>query len=105
MRARNRTVGCVYSFVYRGRVLCYQTGCASYDDPNIKPGFVCHAAAVGNAASRGDLVYDFLGGDSRYKQSLATSSTPLRWLRVQRPLVRFAPADQLREWKLALAGE
>jgi len=105
VRARGKTVGCVYSFVYRGRVLCYQTGFSNYEDPNIKPGFVCHAAAVSNAASRGDLVYDFLGGDSRYKQSLATSSSPLRWLRVQRPLVRFALADQLREWKHALARD
>ena len=38
-------------------------------------------------------------------ESPVQAPRPLRWLRVQRPLVRFALADQLREWKHALARD
>jgi len=103
VRAGGRTVGCLYNFVYRGRVLFYQSGLAHFDDPHIKPGLVAHAAAIANAAARGDDIYDFLGGDGRYKHQLATAQTLLRWIRVQQPRVRFAVEDRLREWKHALA--
>ena len=103
VRASGHTVGCLYNLVYRGRVLFYQSGFAHFDDPHIKPGLVSHAAAVANAAARGDDIYDFLGGDGRYKHNLSTGHTLLRWLRVQQPRVRFAVEDRLRDWKHALA--
>ena len=103
VRAGNQTVGCLYNLVYRGRVLFYQSGLAAFSDPHIKPGLVCHAAAVANAAARGDDIYDFLGGDGRYKHNLATGTTSLRWLRVQQPRIRFTIEDRLRDWKHALA--
>ncbi len=102
VRAGGRTVGCLYNLVHRGRVLFYQSGLARDRDPRIKPGLVCHAAAIADAAARGLAVYDFLGGDARYKRELATGSTRLVWARVQRPLVRFAVEDRLRAWKHAL---
>ena len=79
-----------------GRVLFYQSGFAAFDDPRIKPGYVCHAAAIEHAAAAGHAIYDFLGGDGRYKQSLATDETQLAWVRVQRPRLRFAIEDRLR---------
>ncbi len=93
------TVGCLYNLVYRGRVLFYQSGLAHYPDPRIKPGLVCHAAAISHAAASGRAVYDFLAGDSRYKRSLATRETKLAWVRIQRPLARFAVEERLRGWK------
>ncbi len=103
VRAGGHTVGCLYNFVYRGRVLFYQSGLAHFDDPHIKPGLVSHAATIANAAARGDAIYDFLGGDGRYKHNLSTGQTLLRWLRIQQPRVRFAVEDRLREWKHVLA--
>ncbi|HSN26372.1 MAG TPA: GNAT family N-acetyltransferase [Kofleriaceae bacterium] len=104
VRAGGHTVGCLYNFVYRGRVLFYQSGLATFTDPHVKPGLVCHAAAVSNAAARGDDLYDFLGGDGRYKQNLSTGATMLRWLRVQQPRIRFTIEDRLRDWKHAFTG-
>lgn len=103
VRAGGRTVGCLYNLVYRGRVLFYQSGLASFEDPHVKPGLVTHAAAIANAAARGDDIYDFLGGDGRYKHNLSTGAVTLRWLRVQQPLARFSLEDRLREWKHVLA--
>ncbi|MBV8759103.1 MAG: GNAT family N-acetyltransferase [Deltaproteobacteria bacterium] len=105
VRVRNgaQTIGCLYNFAYRRRVLCYQSGLASFADPHVKPALVCHAAAIANAAARGDDVYDFLVGDGRYKQHLATGTSHLRWLRVQQPRIRFSIEDRLRDWKHALA--
>jgi CelD/BcsL family acetyltransferase involved in cellulose biosynthesis len=104
VRAGSETIGCLYNFVYRGRVLFYQSGLAAFDDPHIKPGYLCHAAAVEYNALAGHQIYDLLGGRSRYKQSLATGATRLVWLRVQRPRVRFALEDSLRRWRHALSA-
>jgi CelD/BcsL family acetyltransferase involved in cellulose biosynthesis len=104
VRAGTTTIGCLYNFAYRGRVLFYQSGLASFDDPHIKPGFLCHAAAVEYNALAGHQVYDLLGGDSRYKQSLATGAARLVWLRVQRRRVRFAVEDRLRQLRGVLAS-
>jgi CelD/BcsL family acetyltransferase involved in cellulose biosynthesis len=105
VRAGTLTIGCLYNFVHRGRVLFYQSGLASFDDPHVKPGYLCHAAAVEYNALAGHHVYDLLGGTLRYKQSLATGSARLVWLRVQRPRVRFAVEDQLRRVKRALTAQ
>jgi CelD/BcsL family acetyltransferase involved in cellulose biosynthesis len=103
VRAGTTTIGCLYNFVYRGRVLFYQSGLAAFDDPHIKPGFLCHAAAVEYNALAGYQLYDLLGGASRYKQSLATGAARLVWLRVQRHRMRFALEDQLRKLRSMIA--
>ena len=103
VRAGATTIGCLYNFAYNGRVMFYQSGLGQFDDPHLKPGYLCHAAAVEYNANAGHRVYDLLGGTTRYKQSLATGSQRLLWLRVQRPRLRFAVEDRLRTWKRALA--
>jgi hypothetical protein len=95
VRANGDTLGCLYNFVWNGRVLQYQTGLVSADDARAKPGFVCHTAAIEHCAAAGLEVYDFLAGDMRYKRSLSTGSGWLVWCRVQRPRLRFVVEDQL----------
>jgi CelD/BcsL family acetyltransferase involved in cellulose biosynthesis len=99
------TLGCLYSFVYRGRVSFYQCGLASFDDPHLKPGYLCHAAAVEYNTLAGHTIYDLVGGRARYKENLATGANRLVWLRVQRPLARFSLEDGLRRWRDLLLGE
>lgn len=96
VRGSTGTIGCLYNFVHQRRVLQYQCGFASFSDPHRKPGFVCHTAAIEHAAAVGLDVYDFLGGNSRYKKSLSTDLGSLSWARVQRPRWRFFVEDQLR---------
>lgn len=104
VRSAKATVGCLYNFVWRGRVLFYQSGLADEADARLKPGYVCHALAVEHNAQQGRDVYDFLAGEARYKQSLATGQVALIWARVQRPLARFALERRLRHIRSALRG-
>ena len=97
VRAGATTIGCLYNFVYRGTVAFYQGGLVYEDDNKLKPGLVCHAEAVRHNAALGHAVYDFLGGDAQYKQSLATGARALVWARVQRRRLRFALEDLARE--------
>jgi CelD/BcsL family acetyltransferase involved in cellulose biosynthesis len=103
VRAGNKTLGCLYNFVYDGRVLFYQCGLAMTDAPQLKPGYLCHAAAIEHNARAGHAVYDLLGGGA-YKERLATAQTRLVWLRVQRPLARFSVESTLRNWKRAISS-
>lgn len=97
IRAGDTTVGCLYNFVSRGEVLFYQSGLAYETDGKLKPGLVCHALAVDHAARAGHRWYDFLAGQSRYKQSLATDARALVWARIQQPRLRFALEDLARQ--------
>lgn len=98
VRGATRTLGCLYNFVYRGRVLQYQSGFVQLENKHLKPGFVTHAAAIEHAGALGHDVYDFLGGDMRYKKSLSTDCGWLLWARVQRIALRFMLEDRLRGW-------
>lgn len=103
VRARNarETIGCLYNFVHAGRVLQYQSGLATFANEKLKPGFVCHAAAIEHAAAAGRAVYDFLAGDQRYKKQLATDASRMLWARVQRRRLRFAFEERVRHWLAA----
>jgi CelD/BcsL family acetyltransferase involved in cellulose biosynthesis len=103
LRTESATIGCLYNFISSGRVLFYQSGLAAFDDPVIKPGLLCHAAAIAHCAAGGHEVYDLLGGNARYKTSLATGATELSWLCVQRARLRFAIEDRVRAWSHAVS--
>lgn len=95
------TVGCLYNFVWKGKVYFYQSGFRYETDQRLKPGLVCHTAAIVHNAQAGNLVYDFLGGAARYKLSLSTHQRPLIWARIQKPRVRFRMEQMLRQGKRA----
>jgi len=80
-------LGCLYSFTYRGRVAHCRDVFAEQE-----VGLVCQAAAIAHAAAAGHNTYDL----PRFTRSLATGEASLAWIRVQRPLARFAIEDRLR---------
>ncbi|MCS7047752.1 MAG: GNAT family N-acetyltransferase [Verrucomicrobiae bacterium] len=98
----NTVVGYLYNFIFRRRVLFYQSGLAYTTDPHCKPGLVCHVEAVRVNAEAGNLTYDFLGGESRYKLSLATHQNRLIWVRIQKPRMKFKIERKLRAIKQLL---
>ncbi|MGM0413117.1 MAG: GNAT family N-acetyltransferase [Pseudomonadota bacterium] len=93
LRAGEQELGYLYNLVADGRVLFYQCGIPRLEDNRIKPGLMAHTAAIRHNAARGEALYDFLGGDTRYKQSLATEAASsastdaadLAWFLLQRP--------------------
>jgi CelD/BcsL family acetyltransferase involved in cellulose biosynthesis len=96
VRAGDATIGCLYNLVWRGAVLFYQSGLAYETDSKLKPGLLCHALAIEHDARAGHRCYDFLCGDSRYKQSLATDAGAQVWMRLQQPRLRFLLEDAAR---------
>ncbi|MEO8700178.1 MAG: GNAT family N-acetyltransferase [Kofleriaceae bacterium] len=95
VRTAGTTLGCLYNFIWEGRVLQYQTGLRTMDDARAKPGFVCHTAAIEHSAAAGLALYDMLAGEMRYKKSLSTGATWLSWCRIRRDRLRFALEDRL----------
>lgn len=99
-----QTIGCLYNLVAHGRVMFYQCGLAALDDPFAKAGYLCHALAIEHNARAGHAIYDLVGGRARYKDNLATGTSRLIWLRVQRPLARLSIGANVRRWKDMLLG-
>ena len=79
--AGESTIGYLYNFRHRGRVLAYQSGFdyAIVEGPR-KPGMTSHRMAIDMYAAEGVRAYDFLAGNDRYKRSLANSQTTLHWM-------------------------
>jgi len=100
----NSTMGCLYNFVYKDHVYFYQSGINYNRDKRLKPGLVVHAEAIRYNAAAGHKVYDFLGGCSRYKMSMATHYNRLIWIRLQKPLLKFKIESALKRFKNCLAG-
>lgn len=97
-------VGLLYNVHYRRRVLAYQSGLSAPRSPHAKPGLTCHLLAIAMAAERGDLAYDFLAGDQRYKRTLADGGTDLAWAELARPASPDAALARLRAWASLLRG-
>ena len=82
--AGDRIVGYLYNFVHDGWVAAYQSGFDfGADADRLRPGMVCHLLAIEHYRRSGLRLYDFLGGEARYKRSLADGETALLWLQVR----------------------
>jgi CelD/BcsL family acetyltransferase involved in cellulose biosynthesis len=85
--AGERVVGYLYNFVHDGWVAAYQSGFDFGPDADrLRPGLVCHLLAIQHYQRAGAHRYDFLGGEARYKRSLANAETTLLWLDVRHKL-------------------
>jgi len=104
IKSGDNTLGCLYNFVYRHNVYFYQSGMNYRLDNRLKPGLIAHAEAVRHNAAAGHRTYDFLGGDDRYKMSLATHHNRLIWIRLQKPLLKFRIENALKTFKHLLIG-
>ena len=102
--AREGTVGCLYHFIDRRRVLFYQSGLASFSDSRISPGFVAFTLCMQECFERGLTEYDFLEGDARYKRDLSTTTRELVWAKARRPALRWRLMDGLAAGRRRLAS-
>jgi CelD/BcsL family acetyltransferase involved in cellulose biosynthesis len=92
VRAGDRVAGYLYNFVHDGWVAAYQSGFDFGPDADrLRPGMICHLTAIRHYRQAGMRRYDFLGGDARYKRSLANAEIPLLWLDVRHKLPWQSP--------------
>jgi CelD/BcsL family acetyltransferase involved in cellulose biosynthesis len=92
---------CAGDRVIGNRVYAYQSG---FDDADRRerPGIVTHFLAIRHAFRSGALVYDFMAGRNRLKESFATRCEPMLWQTVQQPRLSFRLEDFARQFKRAL---
>lgn len=84
--AGEEPIGYLYNLVWGETVYVLQSG-FYYDTGNNKkrPGYVSHCLAMLASAQQGYRYYDFMIGESEYKQVLAEQQPALAWLSLQRP--------------------
>jgi CelD/BcsL family acetyltransferase involved in cellulose biosynthesis len=92
-------IGFLYNFLYRNRVYYYFSGFRFEEDNRLKPGLVCHALCIERHLADGMDVYDFMGGDQRYKLELGEPGPRIVTLVVQRPNWMLAAERPLRRLK------
>ncbi len=79
--AGDRVIGYLLNFVYRGHVYAYQSGFDyTVEHPHEKPGLTCHTIAIDHYRAEGRQIYDFLGGEDRYKASFGDFEAKLHWI-------------------------
>lgn len=92
--AGGEPIGYLYNFRHGGTESAYQSGFED-SDPDARPGYVCHALAIENAAAAGIEVYDFLAGANRLKQSFASETYMMSWATLTRPTASLRAAAAL----------
>jgi len=100
----NLTIGYLYNFIYNNNVLFYQSGFNYSLGNNYRPGLISHFLAVQYNAEMNYSIYDFLAGDSQYKQSLSTDSNTIIWAKIQKRRKRFSLERSLKNIKSQLAS-
>lgn len=102
--AAGEPIGFLYNFLYRNRVYYYFSGFRFEDDNRLKPGLVCHTLCIERHLARGMDVYDFMGGDQRYKLELGQAGPRIVSLAMQRPNWMLAAERPLRRLKQAIVS-
>ncbi len=93
------TIGVLYNFRHRGRVLAYQSGFDYAGGPrSAKPGMTSHHHAIRYYMTQAVDIYDFLAGDDRYKRSLADRDEGLHWLLAGPAWSPRVAAGRARAW-------
>lgn len=101
LKLNNEFLGFLYNFLHEGCVYFYLGSLRFEKDKRLKPGLLIHALAIQNYLDQGFEYYDFLGGEARYKKSLAAPGHTLQLVSYQRPRMTLKlerGARQLKNW-------
>lgn len=106
VRARigGRTAGYLYNFIYRQRVLYYQSGFDYKLFPTVRCGSVAHCLNIERHLRTGADAYDFMAGSQRYKASLGRPAGELVWFVLLAPTWQNRWTERLRTAKAWLHG-
>lgn len=99
----NKTICYLYNFTYKSSVYFYLSGIEYSQDNRFKPGMLSHSLAITDYAKQGYQVYDFMGGEGRYKKSLSNSSGTMIISNYRRKKPAFIASHLLRKLKKAIA--
>lgn len=84
----NKVIGYALYYVVDKKVFFYCSGIDhNLSTGKIKPGYVMHCYLMANYAAKGYEYYDFMGGESQYKKSLADNDVDFYNLTITLPTV------------------
>ena len=79
-----KTCALIYSFYYQNRVYFYFSGVLNESVSVARPGLLCHSLCLQHYLEVGAEYYDFMGGEERYKASLADCSENIMGISLQK---------------------
>ncbi len=98
--AGEHVVGFLYNFIYNQKVRFYLSSFNYENNENgRKPGLLTHYLAIEHYLKKGFSLYDFMGGNSRYKRSFCTTSFPVYLAALQKNKFKFKLERGLRKLK------
>ncbi|OUR99281.1 hypothetical protein A9Q81_11430 [Gammaproteobacteria bacterium 42_54_T18] len=92
-------IGYLYNFIYNNNVYFYLSGIDLEVDIKQKPGLVLHALCIQRHLDRGAKLYDFLGGEARYKKNLGKQMDELFVISFQKPILKLRMEQMARGLK------
>ncbi len=99
----SKIIAYFYNFIYRQKVYFYLSAIEYKDLPqNAQPGLLSHSLCIQYYIDKGYSVYDFLGGDARYKKSLSNTQYHLMVLSLQRKTLKIFVERSARKVKRCL---
>lgn len=93
-----------YNFIYRNQVYFYLGGLQVEQDNKLKPGLLGHSLCLQAYLRDGRDMYDFMGGDERYKRQLGQWHARLIQVVMQRDRLKFRWEQAAREAKQRWLG-
>lgn len=99
-----RVLGFLYNFLYRGRVYFYLSGLISELDAKLKPGLCAHTLSIQHYMEKDFVLYDFMGGEDRYKSNLGSVHEELFLISLQKDRLKFTIEAFLRDIKQRFAS-
>jgi CelD/BcsL family acetyltransferase involved in cellulose biosynthesis len=102
--AGERIIGVLYNLVYLRKVYFYQCGFNYGSDRRLCPGRVALSQAIQYSLDAGHDEFDFLSGESQYKESLSTASRRLAWLTLRKTGLRPRLAKTLSRLNTTVRG-
>ena len=87
--AGSHLIAIIYNIIYKGNVYFYLQGLQPEKDGKLKPGLAAHSLLIEHYLQTGIRYYDFMGGDSQYKQQLSEEDENLLLIKIQKPRFKF----------------
>lgn len=89
----------LYNFIDKGRLYFYLCAFRFEQDNRLKPGLVAHSLCITEHLKLDTGIYDFMGGDNRYKSSLGEAGPDIQTIAIQRSCLKFKIEGLLRRLK------
>jgi len=100
----DKPIGYLINYLYKGRVYFYLSAFSNEFEGKIKLGLYLHSLTIEHYRSRDFTQYDFLAGQSRYKESLSNSSYMHNMCCYYKNNLFFVVENQLKKLKESLAN-